>query len=102
VWLVIHTLVTITLCVLYFTHKINLSAGTIAIFELLFGVLVRNEIFIALLHRLVGLIPYFKYEFNRMLHCIGGMHVSSAISAFFWLLVSLSYERHNHGNIKNS
>jgi len=29
-----------------------------------------------------------------MLHCIGGMHVSSAISAFFWLLISLSCEHH--------
>jgi len=94
VWLVIHALVTIALCVLYFTHIIHFSAGTIAICELLFGVLVRNEIFVALLHRLVALIPCFKYEFNRMLHCIGGVHVSSAISAFFWLFISLICERH--------
>ncbi|CAF0822357.1 unnamed protein product [Adineta steineri] len=94
VWLVIHVLITVVLCVLYFTHKIETSAGTIAIFELLFGVLVRNEIFISLLHCFVGVIPYFKYEFNRMLHCIGGLHVSSAIATFFWLLISLSCEWH--------
>jgi NAD(P)H-flavin reductase len=97
VWLVIHVVVTITLCVLYFTHTMKVSAGTIAICELLFGVLVRNEIFVALLHRLFALIPYFKYEFNRMLHCIGGLHVSSAIAAFFWLLISLSSEPHGLG-----
>jgi hypothetical protein len=82
-WLVIHALVVITLSVLYFTHIIQISAGTLAICELLFGILVRNEIFIAFLHRLVALIPCFKYEFNRMLHCVGGLHVSSAIGAFF-------------------
>ncbi|CAF2386851.1 unnamed protein product [Rotaria sp. Silwood2] len=97
VWLIIHILVTITLCVLYFTHIIQISAGIISICELLFGVLVRNEIFIALLHRLVVLTPCFKYEFNRMLHCIGGLHVSSAIAAFFWLLISLICERHGLG-----
>ncbi len=94
VWLLIHTLVTITFCVLYFTHKIHFSGSTVALCELLFGVLVRNEIFIALLHRLVALIPYFKYEFNRMLHCICGIHVSASISVFFWLLVSLICEDH--------
>ncbi|CAF1493617.1 unnamed protein product, partial [Rotaria sordida] len=97
VWLMIHALVTIILCALYFTHIIQISGGTIAICELLFGVLVRNEIFIALLHRLVALIPCFKYEFNRMLHCIGGIHVSSAITACFWLLISLICERHGLG-----
>ncbi|CAF0882026.1 unnamed protein product [Rotaria sordida] len=97
VWLIIHVLVTIALCILYFTHIIQVSGGTIAICELLFGVLVRNEIFIALLHRFVALIPCFKYEFNRMLHCIGGLHVSSAIACLFWLLISLSCEHHGLG-----
>jgi NAD(P)H-flavin reductase len=97
IWLVIHILVATLLCVLYFTHIIDFAAGTIAIFELLFGVLVRNEIFIGILHRLVALIPYFQYEFNRMLHCIGGVHVSSAVAAFFWLLISLSCEKHGLG-----
>jgi NAD(P)H-flavin reductase len=93
-WLIIHGLVTVALCILYFTHIMEISAGTIAICELLFGVLVRNEIFIAILHQLVALIPYFKYEFNRMLHCIGGLHVSAVICAFFWLLISLICESH--------
>ncbi|CAF3357145.1 unnamed protein product [Rotaria sp. Silwood2] len=97
VWLIIHALVTITLCAVYFTHVIQISGSTIAICELLFGVLVRNEIFIALLHRLVALIPCFKYEFNRMLHCIGGLHVSSAIATCVWLLISLICERHGLG-----
>ena len=91
----IHILITITLCVLYFVRILQILTGTIAICELLFGVLVRNETFISLLHRLVALIPCFKYEFNRMLHCIGGCHVSSAISAFFWLLISLICEPHD-------
>lgn len=97
VWLTIHILVTIALCVLYFTHKIQISGGTIAICELLFGVLVRNEIFVSVLHQIVALIPCFKYEFNRMVHCIGGLHVSSAVSAFFWLLISLICEYHSMG-----
>ncbi|CAF3846279.1 unnamed protein product [Rotaria magnacalcarata] len=96
-WLVIHISVTIALCVLYFTHIIHISGGTISICELLFGVLVRNEIFIALLHRIVALVPCFKYELNRMLHCIGGLHVSSAICAFLWLLISLIFELHGLG-----
>ncbi|CAF0817264.1 unnamed protein product [Rotaria sp. Silwood1] len=97
IWLIIHVLVTITLCVLYLTHIIQISGGTIAVCELFFGVLVRNEIFIASLHLLVALTPCFKYEFNRMLHCIGGLHVSSAFAAFFWLLISLICERHGSG-----
>ncbi|CAF3677294.1 unnamed protein product [Rotaria sp. Silwood1] len=32
-----------------------------------------------------------------MLHCIGGLHVSSAITAWFWLLISLICERHSLG-----
>ena len=30
------------------------------------------------LHRLVACIPFCPYECNRMLHCIGGLHVSAA------------------------
>ncbi len=97
VWLAIHALITIALCVLYFLRIILVSAGILSICELLFGVLVRNEIFIAVLHCLVAFIPYLKYECNRMLHCIGGLHVSSAVAAFFWLLISLSCEQHGLG-----
>lgn len=93
-WLVIHFLVTILLLVLYFTNILQVSAGVISICELLVGVLVRNEIFVAYLHRLIALTPIFKYEFNRMLHCIGGIHVSCACAAFGWLLISLAAEKH--------
>ena len=96
-WLVLHALLTILLLVLYFTRVITFPAGILAICELLFGVLVRNEIFIAALHCLVALIPCFQYEFNRMLHCIGGLHVSSAMAAFLWLLIGLSAETHGLG-----
>jgi NAD(P)H-flavin reductase len=97
VWLGIHGFVTIILLVLYFKHVIDISAGTLSICELLFGVIVRNEIFISVLHRLVALIPCFPYEFNRMLHCIGGLHTSSAVLAFLWLLISLGAENHGLG-----
>ena len=96
-WLLIHFLITIVLLSLYFTKVMNISGGTISICELLFGVLVRNEIFISILHRLVALIPICRYECNRMLHCIGGLHVSAACTAFVWLLISLIVESHGFG-----
>jgi hypothetical protein len=80
--------------VLYFTQKIPLSAGTIATCELLSGILVQNENFLALLYYLIGWIPFFKYEFNRTLHCIDSFYGSSAIGAFLWLLISLCFEDH--------
>ena len=93
-WLIIHIIVTATLCGVYFAGRVKFSAGTIAIIEILVSVLVRNEIFIAFLHCIIAWVPFCKYEFNRMLHCIGGLHTSCAVASFFWLLVSLSYERH--------
>ena len=93
-WLVIHIMVTVLLCGLYFARQVTFSAGSIAIVEILVGVLVRNEIFIAFLHCVIAWIPFCKYEVNRMLHCIGGLHISCAVAAFFWLIVSISYESH--------
>lgn len=93
-WFSIDILVTIILCVLYFTQKNHFSAGTIAICELLFVILVQNETFIALLIYIIGWIPFFKYEFHRTLHYMGSCHDSSVIGAFFWLFISLILEDH--------
>lgn len=94
VWFVLHSIITLVLLILYFTNKINISAGSLAIIQLLVGVIVRNEPFIAILHRLVALIPCCRYLVNRMLHCIGGVHISSAISTCIFLSISLLFESH--------
>ena len=95
VWHIIHALAVVSLIVLYFLRIIPITAGTIAICELLLGVLVRNEIFISVLHCLVAFVPCLTYELNRMVHCIGGLHVSSTVCAFLWLLISLAFEAHH-------
>lgn len=96
-WLVIHITITAILCGCYFARKLSFSAGSVAIVEILVGVLVRNEIFIAFLHCVFAWIPFCKYEVNRMLHCIGGLHISCAVASFFWLIISISYESHGLG-----
>ena len=39
--------------------------------------------------------PILKYEIHRTLHCIGNLHGSIAVSAFFWFFISLAVERHD-------
>lgn len=78
----------------WFGGVINtLPAAYYAVYHLLMTVLVRSEPPIILLHHIVVYIPFWKYFFNRMLHCIGGLHTSSAIMTVVWLVISAATDK---------
>lgn len=92
VWWIIHSIVTAILLWLYFAGALRVTAGTLAIIELLVGVVFRNEIVISLLHLGIALLPIGRWFCNRMLHCIGGIHTSAAVNVIMWLFIYLAKE----------
>jgi hypothetical protein len=62
----------------------------IAIANLTATIVVRNELLLAGLYYSFNYIPFWKFQFHRMLHSIGGLHVGAGIATFVWIMVYMS------------
>ncbi len=50
------------------------------------GVLVRNEPLLLFLYWAAKFVTWQRYRINRMVQCIGGLHVSCNTSSFVWIV----------------
>jgi hypothetical protein len=70
-------------------HLLDILAY-IAVANLTITIIVRNELLLAGLYYSFNFIPFWKFQFHRMLHSIGGLHVGASIATFVWILVYMT------------
>jgi hypothetical protein len=58
-----------------------------AIANLTITILIRNELLLTFLYWSFNYIPFFKFQFHRMLHSVGGLHVGAAVATVVWVFV---------------
>lgn len=59
----------------------------LSVFNLTMTIVIRNELLLTLLYWSFNYVPVFKFQFHRMLHSIGGLHVGAGFATFVWILV---------------
>ncbi|OWY63733.1 hypothetical protein B7486_51380 [cyanobacterium TDX16] len=93
-WWILVSLVNILLLVNFYQtiYLTDVSTAIISVSNVLVAVLVRNELILHLLYRLVVWISVEidrgKYYFNSGVHHIGGVHASCATWGLLWLIIN--------------
>ena len=92
-WWTLVSLINILLLVIFYETIFftDISTSIFSVSNILVAILVRNELILHLLYRLVVWtsvkIVYGKYYLNSSIHYIGGVHASCATWGFLWLIV---------------
>ncbi|BAZ18804.1 hypothetical protein NIES4071_106890 (plasmid) [Calothrix sp. NIES-4071] len=92
-WILVSSVNILLLIVFYDTIYLNdISTAIFSVSNILVAVLVRNELILHFMYRLVVWtsvkIVYGKYYLNSSVHYIGGVHASCATWGFLWLVVA--------------
>jgi len=88
---ILGTLLNIVALTLVIVFKVTQYAAAFSVFNILVGVLVRNELLLNVLYRLAIRSCCFKFYINRAVQTIGGAHVICSIFAVVWLCVDIGF-----------
>jgi len=97
IWWIVALIINLPALLFAFNHlatadndNLQETFAYVAVANLTVTILVRNELLLTCLYYSFNYIPFWKFQFHRMLHSIGGLHVSAGIAAFVWVLVYMS------------